>query len=180
MLSVDITGPLVKGWDYGTGRQAKYALLATVPIPVMDGQLHAEGDQPPCDVLPGPEVQRSEEVHHAGQVPRSGGDDSPKECLPGSGAHGEKVHAGHAEPVPSKGDGCDDEKDGGKLGDALPADPLARLPELGEKSKTLRYLKEKMGDSVKIKKTWGEAEQKMERADGRSHRSLEDSECHLV
>jgi hypothetical protein len=50
----------------------------------------------------------------------------------------------------------------------------------GEKSKTLRYLKEKMGDSVKIKKTWGEAEQKMERADGRSHRSLEDSECHLV
>ena len=131
VLSVDITGPLVKGWYYGTGRQAKYALLATVPIPVVDGQLHAEGDQPPHDALPSPEVQRSEEVQHAGQVPRSGGDDSPKECLPGSGAHGEKVHAGNVEPVPSKGDGCDDEKDGGKPGDALPADLLAPLPELG-------------------------------------------------
>ena len=131
MLSGDITGSLVKGWYYGTGRQASYALLAAVPIPVVDGQLHAEGDQPPHDALPGPEVQRSEEVQHAGQVPRSGGDDSPKECLPGSGAHGEKVHAGTVEPVPSKGDGCDDEKDGGKPGDALPADPLAPLPELG-------------------------------------------------
>ena len=87
VLAVDITGPLVKGWYYGTGRQAKYALLATVPIPVVDGQLHAEGDQPPCDVLPGPEVQRSEEVQRAGQVPHCGGGDSPKECLPGSGAH---------------------------------------------------------------------------------------------
>ena len=43
----------------------------------------------------------------------------------------EKVHEGPVEPVPSKSDGGADEKDGGKLGDALPADPLAPLPELG-------------------------------------------------
>ena len=159
VLSVDITGPLVKGWDYGTGRQAKYALLATVPIPVVDGQLHAEGDQSPCDVLPGPEVQRSEEVQRAGQVPHCGGGDSPKECLPGSGAHGEKVHEGPVEPVPSKNDGCDDEKDGRKPGDALPADPLAPLPELGgDVPDPEEHEGEDGGFSEDQKKTGGEAE----------------------
>ena len=116
-LSVDITGPFVTGWDYGTGCQARYGLLATVPIPVIHGGLQPKGDPLSCGDLPGPEVQPS------GEVPRSSGDGSSEECLAGSCALGEKVQEGPAEPVPSIGDKVD--------GDALPADPLAPIPELG-------------------------------------------------
>eukprot|EP00438_Fugacium_kawagutii_P024779 Skav214693 [mRNA] locus=scaffold1127:10211:11569:- [translate_table: standard] len=34
VLSVDIVGPFVKGWDIATGHDARYALLATVPVPL--------------------------------------------------------------------------------------------------------------------------------------------------
>lgn len=34
VLSVDIAGPFFKGMDYATGHEARYALLATVPVPV--------------------------------------------------------------------------------------------------------------------------------------------------
>ena len=125
-----------------------------MPIPVVDGQLHAEGDQPPCDVLPGPEVQRSEEVQRAGQVRRSGGGDSPKECLPGSGAHGEKVHAGPVEPVPSKSDVMMKKMVENQVM-LFQLTLLLRYQNWGEMSQTLNYLKEKMGDLVKIRKNWG-------------------------
>ena len=34
IMSADIAGPFVDGWDYGRGEAAKYALIATVPVPL--------------------------------------------------------------------------------------------------------------------------------------------------
>ena len=34
VLSVDVAGPFTTGWDFGRSREARYALLATIPIPV--------------------------------------------------------------------------------------------------------------------------------------------------
>lgn len=35
-LSVDVVGPFKQGWDYGRGREAKYAILATIPVPLSE------------------------------------------------------------------------------------------------------------------------------------------------
>lgn len=34
VLSVDVAGPFHKGWDFRDAKEAKYALIATVPIPI--------------------------------------------------------------------------------------------------------------------------------------------------
>ena len=33
-LSMDIAGPFRVGWDFGYGQEARYGLLATVPVPL--------------------------------------------------------------------------------------------------------------------------------------------------
>ena len=35
-LSADVVGPFKQGWDYGRGRDAKYAILATIPVPLSE------------------------------------------------------------------------------------------------------------------------------------------------
>ena len=46
VLAVDVAGPFVKGWDYGMAKEAKYALVATIPVPV--GSRLADPKTSPC------------------------------------------------------------------------------------------------------------------------------------
>lgn len=41
-LSADVVGPFKQGWDYGRGRDAKYAILATIPVPLSEVDLKEE------------------------------------------------------------------------------------------------------------------------------------------
>ena len=52
VLSVDIAGPFHKGWDYGDAKEAKYALIATVPIPI--GMMEPVEDDAPLPSAPLP------------------------------------------------------------------------------------------------------------------------------
>ena len=80
VLAVDKAGPFIKGEDLGGGRNAmaKYALVATVPIPVSSGGLqrggpqraggaHGPGDVPSSTAPAGPSVHGSSQVHRSSQ-----------------------------------------------------------------------------------------------------------------
>ena len=43
---MDVAGTFVKGWDYGMAKEAKYALVATIPVPV--GSRLADPKTSPC------------------------------------------------------------------------------------------------------------------------------------
>ena len=66
ILSVDIAGPYHSGWDYGESTEAKYALIATVPIP--RGSKAAVDVPLPQPSLPGEPQGPSPEVPRAGQA----------------------------------------------------------------------------------------------------------------
>ena len=58
-LSVDLTGPFVLGEDLGTGKKAKYAMVATVPVPVFKQppasdteEVVVDGEVPTCASAP--------------------------------------------------------------------------------------------------------------------------------
>ena len=80
VLSVDLTGPYVKGTDLGTGHKAKYMMVATVPVPLASGKLVVE-------------------------KPRGSGDHGGDQNLRRAKAHGDKVCPGDGEDEKKGGDG---------------------------------------------------------------------------
>ena len=62
-LSMDIAGPFRSGWDFGYGQEAKYGLIATVPIPLgIDVDEGRQGiEEGVSEKLGGAEVQPSED-----------------------------------------------------------------------------------------------------------------------
>eukprot|EP00435_Cladocopium_sp_Y103_P050769 s58_g15.t1 len=52
VLAVDVAGPFARGDDLGAGQKARYALVATVPIPLGIAKKGGDGDQKDGDLLP--------------------------------------------------------------------------------------------------------------------------------
>ena len=87
VMSVDVAGPFCRGWDPGLRMEARYALIATVPIPV--GRRDPKGDLDPGGAQhpePLDEIDRSGDAAlHAGE--RGGG-------LGSGGALHSELHGG--------------------------------------------------------------------------------------
>ena len=66
VLAVDVAGPFVKGWDYGMAKEAKYALVATIPVPV--GSRLADPKTSPCS-----ETEAADDGLHPEGCQRDGG-----------------------------------------------------------------------------------------------------------
>ena len=67
VMSVDIAGPFTTGWDYGKAREARYALLATIPVPVaepkgVEGNPEAEAEGTEDGGGPGAEAEGAEDA----------------------------------------------------------------------------------------------------------------------
>ena len=67
VLAVDVAGPFVKGWDYGMAKEAKYALVATIPVPV--GSRLADPKTSPCSETEAADDGLHSEVVNVMEVP---------------------------------------------------------------------------------------------------------------
>ena len=112
-LSVDIAGPFDNGWDYGTKTEARYALIATVPVPLSDLKPEASDDP----LQPGPQAGAAEgqplDDARIDQALES--EDALRDLLCGDGPH-----APHDQPLPEV--------------PLFPEDPLQPVGELPEGS----------------------------------------------
>ena len=110
-LSVDIAGPFHNGWDYGTKTEARYALIATAPVPLSD--LKPEASEDPLQ--PGPQAGSAEgqplDDARIDQALES--EDALRDLLCGDGPH-----APQDQPLPEV--------------PLLPEDPLQPVGELPE------------------------------------------------
>ena len=119
-LSVDIAGPFHNGWDYGTKTEARYALIATVPVPLSDLKPEASDDP----LQPGPQVRSAEgqpsDDARIDQALES--EDALRDFLCGDGPHAlqDGSHAPQDQPLPEV--------------PLLPEDPLQPVGELPEEA----------------------------------------------
>lgn len=76
VLSVDLTGPYVKGTRLGTGHKAKYMTVATVPVPLASRQLVVEKPRGEGDHGGDQDLRRAEE--HGDKVRPGDGEDEKR------------------------------------------------------------------------------------------------------
>ena len=121
VMAADVVGPFVKGLDYGMAREAKYALITTVPVPLFSGKAD---DAPPSEKgEAGDEaplaVEAPDHDQCQGPAEAQGSDDVPQPA---------EVPLADQDPLSEEVQGLAEELRSGE-GLSMPLDPLVPISE---------------------------------------------------